>query len=53
VTLGGRAVASDGSWRGPGALESIPAAGGRITVTIPPSSAALVSVTPARPLASR
>jgi len=44
VTLGGRAVAGDGSWRGPGAQPSIPASGGQITVTIPPSSAALVSV---------
>jgi hypothetical protein len=47
ATLGGRAVAGDGSWRGPGALASIPASGGQITVTIPPSSAALVSVAPA------
>jgi hypothetical protein len=44
VTLGGRAVAGDGSWRGPGALPSVPASGGQVTVTIPPSSAALVSV---------
>jgi hypothetical protein len=47
VTLGGRPVAGDGSWRGPGALASIPASNGQITVTIPPSSAALVSVAPA------
>jgi hypothetical protein len=46
VTLGGRAVAGDGSWRRPSGLGPIPASGGEITVTIPPSSAALVSVAP-------
>jgi hypothetical protein len=53
VSLGGQAVAGDGSWRGPGPLGSTPAAGGRITVTIPPSSAALVSVAPAGAPAAR
>jgi len=48
VTLGGRTVAGDGSWREPAARGSIPATAGQITVTIPPSSAALVSVPRAR-----
>ncbi len=47
VTLGGRTVAADGSWQRQSGLGSIPAHGGAITLTIPPSSAALVTVTPA------
>jgi hypothetical protein len=47
VTLGGRAAAGDGSWRAQAGLGSIPAAAGVVTVRVPPSSAALVTVTPA------
>jgi hypothetical protein len=47
VTLGGRAVAGDGSWHPQAGLGSIPAVAGVVTVRIPPSSAALVTVTPA------
>jgi hypothetical protein len=47
VALGGSAVANDGSWRARSRLASIPASGGEITVTLAPSSAALVTVAPA------
>jgi hypothetical protein len=47
VTLGGRAAAGDGSWHPQAGLGSIPAAAGVVTLTVPPSSAALVTVTPA------
>jgi hypothetical protein len=48
VTLGGRAVQGDGSWRPESTLPSAPVTGGAVTVTIPPSSAALVTVAPKR-----
>jgi hypothetical protein len=47
IELGGRAVARDGSWREPTRLRQIAAQGGVIALTVPPSSAALVTVTPA------
>ncbi|MCW3069876.1 MAG: Ricin lectin [Solirubrobacterales bacterium] len=46
VTLGGQPVAPDGSWRRPATLPSAPIRGGVLEVTVPPSSAALVTVTP-------
>ncbi len=53
VRLGGRAVAADGSWRQPSRLPQLAVRGGVVTVTIAPSSAALVTVAPdlARPSA--
>jgi hypothetical protein len=48
VTLGGVRVPGDGRWRPPAALPSVPVRRGVATVTIPPSSAALVTVTPRR-----
>jgi hypothetical protein len=47
VTLGGTAVSPDGGWRPPSRLGSMPALGGEITVTLPSSSAALVTAAPA------
>jgi hypothetical protein len=44
VTLGGREVAADGSWSEPSNLPTLPAQGGVVTVTVQPSSAALVTV---------
>jgi hypothetical protein len=44
VTLGGRAVASNGSWREPSRLPQAANRDGVITVQIAPSSAALLSV---------
>jgi hypothetical protein len=44
VTLGGRPVAGDGTWAPRSAPSSIPAVAGVLTVTIPPSSADLVTV---------
>jgi hypothetical protein len=46
VRLGGEAVASDGAWRGPRKLEQLSVRDGVISLTVPPSSAALVTVTP-------
>jgi hypothetical protein len=48
VTLGGNPVLGDGSWREPAALPSVPARHGVVTVTVPASSAALVTVAPKR-----
>ena len=47
VTLGGRAVAGDGSWQASSAGPSIPATGGVVAVTVSAASAALVTVKPA------
>jgi hypothetical protein len=47
VTLGGRAVAADGSFARPAGEGPLPASGGVITVTLAPSSAALVTASPA------
>jgi hypothetical protein len=47
VALGGSGVAGDGSWHPRRQPASIPASGGEITVTVAPSSAALVTVAPA------
>jgi hypothetical protein len=44
VTLGGRGVAVDGSWSEPPNLPQAPVQGGVATVTVAPSSAALVTV---------
>jgi hypothetical protein len=44
VTLGGRAVASDGTWSEPRKLPSVPNLDGEVTVKMSPSSAALVTV---------
>ncbi len=49
VRLGGRAVGGDGSWRQPSHPASVPAQHGVVTVSIPASSAALVTVAPAGP----
>jgi hypothetical protein len=46
VTLGGQAVAADGSWTEPSNLPHAPNKGGEITVVVKPSSAALVTVAP-------
>ncbi|HYM54496.1 MAG TPA: glycosyl hydrolase family 79 C-terminal domain-containing protein [Solirubrobacteraceae bacterium] len=43
IELGGRAVARDGSWQ-PGRLGRLAVTGGVATVTVPPASAALVTV---------
>jgi hypothetical protein len=44
VRLGGRVVGSNGSWSAPAKLPRVPNRGGTITVKVPPSSAALVTV---------
>jgi hypothetical protein len=50
VRLGGRQVAADGLWSAPASLPRVPNRHGVITVEVPPSSAALVTVSPlARP----
>ncbi len=46
VTLGGRTVAADGAWRPPRSLPVVGASGGEVAVTMPASSAALVTVLP-------
>ena len=46
VTLGGRTVSPDGSWAPAGALPLIPRRHGVVVVTMPPSSAALVTLYP-------
>jgi hypothetical protein len=48
VSLGGEAVAANGSWTEPAALPHAANSGGVITVTMKPSSAALVTVAPKR-----
>jgi len=50
VTLGGRQVRADGSWSAPAAATE-PVTGGVLTVTVQPSSAALVTIAPAHPTA--
>jgi hypothetical protein len=44
VELAGRGVAADGSWSEPAQLPQVPAEGGVATVTVQPSSAALVTL---------
>jgi hypothetical protein len=44
VQLGGRVVAANGSWSGPAKLPRVANRGGTVTVDVPPSSAALVTV---------
>ncbi|HYB22669.1 MAG TPA: hypothetical protein VED41_02650 [Solirubrobacteraceae bacterium] len=46
VLLGGRAVSAGGIWTQPARLPRLPNKGGTITVEMPPSSAALVTVSP-------
>ena len=46
VTLGGRAVAPDGSWTPPAALPAVYARSGSLAVQMPPSSAAVVTLYP-------
>jgi hypothetical protein len=46
VMLGGRAVAEDGSWSPPPQLPTSPVSGGVATVSVAPSSAALVTLAP-------
>jgi len=46
VMLGGRSVASDGSWREPAGLGRIAARAGVISLTLAPGSAALLTITP-------
>ena len=48
VELGGRAVAANGTWTQPAVLPGAANRGGVITVDVAPSSAALVTVAPAR-----
>ncbi|MGA2321764.1 MAG: glycosyl hydrolase family 79 C-terminal domain-containing protein [Solirubrobacteraceae bacterium] len=48
VELGGRALASDGSWREPARLPESPDRRGVITLEVAPASAALVTVSPRR-----
>ncbi len=45
VRLAGRSVAADGSWSVPAPLQPIPVRAGVLQITIPPSSAALLTVT--------
>jgi hypothetical protein len=47
VRLGGRAVQADGTWREPRVLPALPNRRGVIALTLPPASAALVTVAPA------
>jgi hypothetical protein len=49
VELGGRAVASNGSWSEPSRLPRAPNRSGVVTVDVPPSSAALLTVSPRTP----
>jgi hypothetical protein len=49
VTLAGRAVALDGSWRPPTREESFPSSAGVATLELDPSSAALVTVNRRQP----
>ena len=44
VRLGGRAVARDGSWSAPATIPQTPARHGAISITVAPSSAALLSM---------
>lgn len=53
VRLGGREVAPDGLWSAPAQLPRVPNRDGRITVSLAPSSAALVTVSPLHPPASQ
>jgi len=46
VRLGDRAVSSDGEWTQPATLPRAPNSHGVVTVLVPPSSAALVTVSP-------
>jgi len=46
VTLGGNAVAADGSWREPGAPVALPLREGVVSVAVPAASAMLVTVGP-------
>ncbi|HWJ50628.1 MAG TPA: glycosyl hydrolase family 79 C-terminal domain-containing protein, partial [Solirubrobacteraceae bacterium] len=46
VRLGGAAVAADGSWLEPSRLPQLPIRSGVIALTMAPSSAALVTVSP-------
>jgi hypothetical protein len=46
VSLGGQTVAPDGLWSQPATLPHVPNKHGVITVEVPPSSAALVTVSP-------
>jgi hypothetical protein len=46
VRLGGRAVAPNGSWTPPGALPAVSGRGGSLAVGMPPSSAAVVTLSP-------
>jgi hypothetical protein len=46
VRLGGSTVAADGAWSEPPTLPRVPNVGGVITVTLKPSSAALLTVRP-------
>jgi hypothetical protein len=48
VTLAGRQVSADGTWREPAQPIAIPMSRGALDVTVPPSSAALVTVIRAR-----
>jgi len=48
VTLGGGTVAPDGTWQASAGRRPIAQRGGIVTVTVPPSSGALVTVQPAR-----
>jgi hypothetical protein len=46
VSVAGRSVSSDGSWHEPRQVPPIPARGGVLSLTVSPSSAALVTVSP-------
>lgn len=50
VSLGGSAVAADGTWQQPASLPTLPDRRGVVTVKLPASSAALVTIAP-RPAA--
>ena len=47
VAFGGAAVSADGSWQAPGAQAPVSVEGGVASLTLAPSSAALVTVSPA------
>jgi hypothetical protein len=49
VRLAGRAVAADGSWRAPSRTETLATHSGTLALELAPGSAALVTVTRARP----
>jgi hypothetical protein len=50
VLLSGRAVAASGSWSAPASTESVAASSGTVALELAPDSAALVTVSPPKPV---